>query len=90
MKNIDIWYSGLSGRVFMWKSKATKWNKEWVKQFTWEKIDITSKFLFIVGQFFELWTSRVITWWEKESLFIHIENSKEAKQKLIEDLQKNL
>ena len=88
MKNIDIWYSSLSERVFMWKSKEVKWAKEWVRAFTWDKKDITSKFLFIVDQYFEIWTSRVITWWEKESLFIHIENTKEAKENLIKILQK--
>ena len=74
----------------MWKSQAVKWAKEWVREFTWEKIDITSKFLFIVDQFFEIWTSRIIRWWKKESLFMHIENTNEAKQKLIKDLQKDL
>jgi hypothetical protein len=87
---MDIWYSSLTERVFMWKSKTAKWMKKWVKQFVWDKIDITNKFLFIVEQYFKVWTSRVIEQWEKSTMYISIENTKEAKEKLIESLKKDL
>lgn len=90
MTKQDIWYSSLTESVFMWKSKEIKWAKEWVRQWVWEKTNITSKFLFLVSQYFEVWTSRVITWWESESFFIHIENTKEAKEKLIKLLKKQI
>lgn len=90
LKNTDIGYSSLTERVFMWKAKTVKWFKEWVKQFIWDKIDITSKFLHIVDQYFEIGTSRVITWWKEDSLFIHIANTKKAKEWLIKTLQKDL
>lgn len=89
LKNTDIWYSSLTKRVFMWKAKQAKGMKEWVKQFIWDKIDITSKFLFIVEQYFKIWTYTVITWWE-ESLFVHIKNTKEAKENLIKNLQEEI
>jgi hypothetical protein len=81
LKNIDIWYSSLTERVFMWKAKIAKWMKEWVKQFTWEKVDITNKFLHIVEQYFEVWTSRVIKQWEKETLYISVENTEANRKK---------
>jgi len=90
LKNTDIGYSSLTERVFIWKAKTVKWFKEWVKQFIWDKIDITSKFLHIVDQYFEIGSRIVITWWKQESLFIHIENTKEAKELLIKSLEKEL
>ena len=90
MNNIDIWYSSLTERAFMWKSKEVKLAKEWVKVFTWDKKDITNKFLFIVEQYFETWTSRIINQWDKSIMYIAIENTKEAKEWLILSLQKEI
>ena len=90
MKNIDIWYSSLTERVFIWKSKEVKWVKEWVKVFTGDKKDITNKFLFIVEQYFETWTSRVINQWDKSTMYIAIENTKEAKERLIKSLEQDI
>ena len=88
MKNIWIWYSPLSEKIFMWKNKATK--QEWVRVFTGEKKDITQEFLHCVSQYFETWTSRVITQWSKSTMYIAIDNTKEAKEKLIKSLQKEV
>ncbi len=89
LKNTDIWYSSLTDRVFIWKSKTPKGMKEWVKQFIWEKIDITNKFLYIVEQFLEVWTNRVVRQWDKSTMYISIENTKEWKEKLIKWLENN-
>jgi len=87
LKNTDIGYSPLTKSIFIWKAKPVKWMKKWVKKFIWDKINITGKFLHIVEQYFEIWTSMVITWWKQDSLFIHIANTKKAKEWLIKTLQ---
>ena len=87
MKNVWLWYSSLSEKVFLWKNKKVN---DRVRQFTWDKKDVTNEFLHIVDQYFEKWTSRIVTKWEEESLFIHIKNTKESKEKLIKSLQKEL
>ena len=87
MQNIGLWYSSLTERVFLGKSKDL-WN--WHRKFTWDKKDVTNEFLSIVEHYFEKWTSRVISKWEEESLYIHIENTKEAKERLIKSLQEEI
>ena len=87
MKNIWLWYSSLSDEIFIWKQKQVK---EWIWVFTWDKEIYTNSFLHIAEQYFELWTSRVIVKWKKETMYIHIENTKEAKEKLIKSLQKGI
>lgn len=87
MKNIWIWYSSLSEKIFLGKNKDL-WN--WHREFTWNKKDVTNSFLFIVEQYFKIWTSRVINQWKKSTMYISIENTKEAKEKLIKSLQEEI
>ena len=87
MKNIWLWYSSLTEKVYLWKNKDL-WN--WHSKFTWDKVDYTNEFLAIAEQYFEKWTSRIIAKWEKEGLFIHIDNTREARDKLIKSLQKEI
>ena len=84
---LDIGYSSLSERIYIWKSKE---EKPWLMKWVWEKIDITNKFLSIVEQYFPIESSRVIKQGEAESLFIHIENTEEWKEKVIAFLKKSL
>ena len=82
-----IGYSSLTERVFLWKQKSL-W--KWVWVFTWEKEDITNQFLWICEQYFEVWTSRIISQWEKRTLYISIEDTIEAKKRLIKSLELEL
>lgn len=82
----NIWYSSLSDKVYIWKSKKEENHMVWV----WDKKDYTNEFLHTVEQYFELWTSRVIKKWSEESLFLHIKNTKKAKEGLIKLLQKEI
>jgi len=86
MKNIGLWFASLAEKVFLGKSKDL-WN--WHRKFTWDKKDITNEFLHICEQFFKKWESRVIKKekQEEESLYIHIANTKKAKEWLIKSLK---
>ena len=87
MHKIGIWYSSLTERVFIGKQKSL-W--DWHGVFVWEKEDITNQFLWICSQYFEEWTSRVISTGTHRTLYIAIEDSKEAKKRLIASLEKEL
>lgn len=85
MAKVGIGYSGLTDRVYLGKQ-----NKEkglWIG----DKQDITSDFLFVVEQFFEIGSLRTINNSAVgQSLFIHIENNRESIKKLLQHLEKEL
>ena len=87
---LDIGYSSLTERIFIWKTKEAKWKKKGLREWVWNKEDITDKFLFVCEQFFWIWNSRIISQWQKETLYISIENTDKDKKKLIKTLQKHL
>ena len=81
LKNTKIGYSSLSDKVYMWKSKSVKWGKPGLSQWIWEKIDISNMFMSVLEQFLEVWTTRVIKQWEKETLYIVVKNTQENRKK---------
>ena len=83
---INIGYSKLSDKIYIWKSKK-QWNTSlWVG----EKKDYTNSFLSTVDQYFPKWELRIIKHWEEEELYIHIWNNSEDIEKLIWHLEDEL